>query len=111
VEPSISLARDGDRLLLGTTGWVTLALDPDSAGSLADDAGYADALATAGSPDAGYLYIDIGAIREAVEPVLALTTPDFAEIAPWLEPLDRAIVGFGVTDEGVMSTTVLLVLE
>jgi hypothetical protein len=103
VEPSISLARDGDHFLIGTPDWVAQVLDPDRTGSLANDAAYQDALNVAGKPDLGHLYVDITAIREAIEPVLALATPEYDEIAPW--------VGSGMTGDGVVSTTVLLVLR
>jgi hypothetical protein len=111
VEPAVSLARDGDHLLVGTPGWVQLALGPGIAATLADDAGYQAALAAAGEPDRGHLYVDITAIREAIEPIFAFTAPEYAEVAPWLIPFDRAIAGYGVTADGAMTITVVLMLR
>ena len=56
IPPTISVAVSGDHLYLGVGDFVATALTQDAAASLASDARYANALAAAGSPNAGMAF-------------------------------------------------------
>lgn len=110
-EPSLAIAQDGERLLIGTSGFVerSLGLEPES--SLASDRRYRDALAEAGSPNLGHAYVDVSALRQALEPLVAISTPWYEDVAPYLVPFDRAVFGWRVTQEGVRVTSIRILLD
>jgi hypothetical protein len=111
IEPSLSVAISGDRLLLGTGSFVTtsLGLAPDS--SLQADARYTDAVEAVGIPNGGFLYLDITGLRTALEPILAFAMPEYADTAPLIEPFDRVAAGTHVLEDGTQAFTVQLYLR
>jgi hypothetical protein len=111
IEPSIGIAQDGDRLIIGTPGFVASSLRLDPADSLASDGRYRQALAETGGPNAGHLYLDISGTLEAIEPMLVFNAPGYEEIAPWVQPFDRVTLGASVSEDGVATTTLLLQLR
>lgn len=110
-EPSLAIAQEGDRLLVGTSGFVELSLGLEPASSLASDDRYREALSQAGSPNLGHAYLDITSLRQALEPLVAKSTPGYEDVAPYLEPFDRVILGWRVTGEGVRVTSIRLLLN
>jgi hypothetical protein len=82
-------------------------------GSLADSQRFRDALASVGGPStAGLSYLDVAAVRSAVEGVLPPDDSDRyeREIQPYVEPLDIIISAY-VAEEGVdvFNRTLLIV--
>lgn len=107
IDPSISVAVAGDRLYLGVGGFVETALTQDPANSLASDARYANALATAGSPNSGLVYLDVAGVQSLVE---SMGIPDDAyttDVKPWLDALDY-VVASGTADGDTLSSKLLL---
>ncbi len=72
----VELALDGDRLLLGSGDFVRSALASDGTGSLADSAGYVDALA-GDTANSGVLYVNIGSLLSTLDPMLAMMSPQW----------------------------------
>lgn len=92
--PSISISVTGGRLYLGVGDFVTGALDRAAADSLATTPRLQQALSAAGAENAGIVYVDIGAIRQAFESTIpgdGQVTYD-NEIKPFLAPITHFIV-------------------
>jgi Protein of unknown function (DUF3352) len=115
-EVVVEWAITDDRVLLGVGDrFVERALGQDAAGSLAENAGYRDAVADLGGPtNAGVTWIDLRGLRLALEPVIGEMDPAGmemyeAEIVPWLEPLDRFVSVVRVEGDLLRTDAVLLV--
>lgn len=110
IRPSLSVALDGERLLIGTGSYVGRALVLAPELSLAGDARYVSALEALGIPNGGFLFTDISGLADTLAPLLAFSVPDYAEMAPWIEPFDRVVAGTRDLD-GVQALTVRLFLR
>jgi uncharacterized protein DUF3352 len=115
-EVVIEWAVTDDRVLLGIGDrFVERALGQDAAGSLAETAGYSDAVAElGGSTNAGVTWIDLRGLRLAVEATLGAMDPSGmemyeTEVLPWLEPLDRFVSVVRVDGDVLLTDAVLLV--
>ncbi len=115
-EVVVEWAVTDDRVLLGVGDqFVERALGQDAAGSLAETAGYSDAVADlGGSSNAGVTWIDLRGLRLALEPTFAEMDPSGmemyeTEIVPWLEPLDRFVSVVHVDGDILRTDAVLLV--
>ncbi|MDQ3870701.1 MAG: DUF3352 domain-containing protein, partial [Chloroflexota bacterium] len=90
----VSYAFKGGLFVLGLRDYVGRVLDLPPAETLAQSARFRDAVAAAGGPrTAGVTYVDLAALRSAIEGQLA---PDDRtryeqEYRPYLEPLDRLV--------------------
>jgi hypothetical protein len=111
VDTSLSVALDEGLLLLGIGDFVAGALEQDADTSLAGTIGYRDALVAVGTPNLGFLYASITGVREGIGPMLPLMVEDYEEVRPFIEPFDRLAAASGVTEEGVLTTTVMLFLR
>jgi hypothetical protein len=115
-EVVIEWAVTDDRVFLGIGDrFVERALGQDAAGSLAETAGYSDAVADlGGSTNAGVTWIDLRGLRLAVEATLGAMDPSGmemyeTEVLPWLEPLDRFVSVVRVDGDVLLTDAVLLV--
>jgi hypothetical protein len=111
VDTSLSVALGEGVLLIGTGDFVVRGLEMDADTSLAGSAGYRDALVSVGTPNVGFLYANVAGVREGLEPMLPFMVDDYDEIRPFLEPFDRLAAASSVTEEGVLTTTVMLFLR
>jgi hypothetical protein len=115
-EVVVEWAVTDDRVVLGVGDrFVERALGQDAAGSLAETAGYIDALADLGGPsNAGVTWIDLRGLRLSLETAFGEMDPSGMEvyqtdIAPWLEPLDRFVSVVRVEGDLLLTDAVLLV--
>lgn len=106
---TISIAVADGRFLLGTGDFVVNSLELEDVDSLALSPGYADALGD-NTDNAGVLYANIGGLMSTIDPLLAFTVPDWAEVRPWVIGLDR-FVAVGSADDEVISTRMTLFVE
>lgn len=110
IRPSLSVALDGERLLIGTGSYVGRALVLAPELSLAGEARYISAAEALGTPNGGFLFTDISGLSDTLAPLLAFSVPDYAEMALWIEPFDRLVAGTRDLD-GVQALTVRLFLR
>ena len=115
-EVVVEWAVTDDRVVLGVGDrFVERALGQDAAGSLAETAGYSDAVADlGGSSNAGVTWIDLRGLRLALETAFGEMDPSGmemyeTEIAPWLEPLDRFVSVVRIEGDLLRTDAVLLV--
>ena len=115
-EVVVEWAVTDDRVVLGVGDrFVERALGQDAAGSLAETAGYSDAVADlGGSSNAGVTWIDLRGLRLALETAVGEMDPSGMEmyetdIAPWLEPLDRFVSVVRLEGDFLRTDAVLLV--
>ncbi len=94
VAQSFSVTVTGGRLYLGVDDFVTGALDRAAADSLATAPRLVSALAATGSENAGMVYMNIAALRAAIETNMPSEsrTPYDTEIKPFLEPMTHFVV-------------------
>ncbi|MGI8929916.1 MAG: DUF3352 domain-containing protein, partial [Candidatus Limnocylindria bacterium] len=106
-----------ERVLIGIgDGFVTRALELDSADSLAETPRYTDSVAElGGANNAGVMWLDLAGTREAVETAMApmlemMDTSGMYEsdIRPWLMPLDRVVAVSRVDGDRLVQKGVLL---
>jgi hypothetical protein len=105
---SISLAVADGRLLLGTGDFVASSLALDDVDSLALSPGYADALGES-TANSGVVYANIGNLMTAIDPLMSLMVPEWAEVQPWVTGLDRFVAVGGVDDDIISSRMTLYV--
>jgi hypothetical protein len=91
VVPAISVAISGDHLYLGLGDFVATALTQDAATSLASDARFGQALATAGSPNTGIVLLDIAGLQSLFESSGAADEGYTTDVKPWLDALDYLV--------------------
>lgn len=92
--PSIAVTITGGRLYLGVDDFVSATIDRAAAGSLASAPRLQAALTAAGSENAGVVYLNITALRGAIEgnmPAESRTGYD-TEVKPFLEPITHLIM-------------------
>jgi hypothetical protein len=98
VGDTISVALTDDTLLIGLGDFVQTAILSDGTDSLGTSPGYIDALA-GDTPNAGVMYMNLGSLVAALDPMLAMMAPEWSEIAPYAAGLDRMIVVPNEDDE------------
>ena len=111
--PAIQYAIDGDRVLIGFGDrFVGNALTMDPAASLAASDRYGAAIDRFGGPDnAGSFFLDLTALREAVETGMSVDQqPAYGLVRPNLEPFDY-LVSVTRVDGGGVSAKLGLVLR
>ena len=109
---SVSLAVAGGRLYLGTSGFVTTALDQTAADSLASNDDYRTALAAGGANNSGIVFGDITALRSMAEAKMsdAERAEYVADAQPFLEPLSHFMV-VNQTDGSIVVSNGFLYVE
>lgn len=104
---TVSVAVADDRLYIGTGDFVEKALTRDPGASLASEARFANALATAGSPNAGFAFVDLSGAQAAIES-MDLADEDFrTNVKPWLDALDSLVISASA-DQDALSAKLLL---
>ncbi len=96
----ISIAVADGNLLLGLGDFVQSALAADGGDSLGTSAGYVDALA-GDTTNSGVMYVNISSLLAALDPMLSMMIPQWADIAPYATGLDR-MIAVGTADDEVM---------
>jgi len=104
----VELALDGDHLLIGSADFVRSALASDGTGSLADSAGYVDALA-GDTANSGVLYVNIGSLLSTLDPMLAMMSPEWESLAPYATALDR-FIAVGTADDELLHSRMTVIV-
>jgi hypothetical protein len=104
---SIDVALDGDTLLIGLGDFVESAILSDGTDSLGSSAGYVDALAD-DTVNSGVMYLNISSLLAAVDPMLSMMAPQWADIEPYATGLDRMIV-VGTADDEVVGARMTII--
>ncbi|HUR15868.1 MAG TPA: DUF3352 domain-containing protein [Candidatus Limnocylindrales bacterium] len=109
---SFGIAVANGRLYMGTDDFVANALDRAASDSLSSSARLESALASAGQENAGIVYVDLAALRGAVESMIPAAQQVNYELEgkPFVEPLDQLIV-VTRTDGSILSTHAFLYVE
>lgn len=109
VGDTISIAIDDGTLLIGTGDFVESALTGNSAGSLGASAGYTDALAGE-TVNTGVLYANVGSLLAAIDPMISMMVPEWADIQPYATALDR-MIAVGTADEDVIGARMTVIVN
>jgi hypothetical protein len=110
IQPQVELATGEGLVLLGIGDFVTQALQRDPAASLATNPRYTTAVAEAGTPNAGLVWLDVAsaiALIETFIPEDELAAYQ-TNVKPFLEPLDSFVASATVTDTGALRGRSLL---
>jgi hypothetical protein len=111
--PSLSYTVKDGRFVLGVGDFVKGVLERPEGDSLAADGAYSTALeAAGGATNGGVMYLDIGALRAAIERLMPedQRAPYETDVRPNLEPLDR-LVGVTTVQDGTLVVRYLLFVE
>ncbi len=103
----ISVAVADGHLLIGLGDFVQSALAADGGDSLGSSAGYVDALA-GDTTNSGVMYVNISSLLTALDPMLSMMIPEWADIAPYATGLDR-MIAVGTADDEVMSARMTVI--
>jgi len=106
---SISVAVADDVLLIGLGDFVQAALSGDGTDSLGASAGYIDALGD-DTVNSGLMYVNISSLLDALDPMLAMMAPEWADIAPYATGLDR-MIAVGTADDEVISARMTVIVN
>lgn len=106
---SISLAVDDGYLLLGLGDFVQSALAGDAAASLGASSGYLDAVGD-DSVNSGLMYMNVSSLLEALDPMLSMMLPQWADIAPYATGVDRIIV-VSTAEDDVMGARMSMIVN
>ena len=104
---SIDVALDGDTLLIGLGDFVESAILSDGTDSLGSSAGYVDALAD-DTVNSGVMYLNISSLLSAVDPMLSMMAPEWADIEPYATGLDR-MIAVGTADDEVVGARMTII--
>lgn len=108
VGDEIDVALAEGKLLIGTGDFVESAIMSDGTDALGSSPGYIDALG-ADTVNSGVMYIDLGALLMALDPMISSMVPEWTELAPYAAGLDRMIVVNSADDEVVRSRMSMIV--
>ncbi|MBX3029131.1 MAG: DUF3352 domain-containing protein [Chloroflexi bacterium] len=111
IDPSVSIALGDGHLFIGIGDFAAAAITRDAATSLASDARYQDALAIAGSPNAGLVWVDIAAIQSTIESMGLADAEYTTEVKPWLDALDQVVVSSTSDEDGIVSGQLVLLVR
>jgi hypothetical protein len=107
VGDTISVAVANGSLLIGTGDFVENALTMPAVDSLGSSAGYTDALA-GDTVNTGVLYANISALLTAVDPIISMMVPEWADIQPYATGLDR-MIAVGTADDEVLGVRMTVI--
>ena len=105
---SIDVALTDSTLLIGLGDFVESAILSDGTDSLGSSEAYVDALGD-DTVNSGSMYVDIGSLVQFLDPLLAMTTPEWAEIAPYAAGFDR-MIAVGTADDEVMRSRMTVIV-
>ncbi len=109
--PAISVAISDSHLYLGLGDFAATALAQDPATSLAADQRYSAAVAEAGTPNAGVIWVDLAGVAPLVASMGAANDPSYAtDIKPWVDALD-SFVATATVDGDIASLKALLFVK
>jgi hypothetical protein len=106
---SLSVAVSDGYLLLGLGDFVQSTLAGDAASSLGASAGYLDAVGE-DTANTGLMYMNVSSLLAALDPMLSMMLPEWAEIAPYATGVDRIIL-VGTADDAVMSARMTMIVN
>jgi hypothetical protein len=104
---TVSVAVADDRLYLGLGDFVEDALTTDGSGSLASSERFQHALAEAGTPNSGMMFVDLAGAQALMESMGAVDDDYQTNVKPWLDTLDYLVVA-GTADQDALSGKALL---
>lgn len=104
---TVSVAVAGDRLYLGLGDFVEDALTQDGTTSLGSSERFQHAVAEAGTPNAGMVFVDLAGAQAVLESMGATDDDYQTDVKPWLDTLDYLIVS-GTSDQDALSAKALL---
>jgi|GEM_PF-3202166 len=105
---SVSVAVANDALLIGLGDFVQSAIAGDATDSLGASAGYIDALAD-DTVNAGVMYVNVSSLLTALDPLLSMMAPEWADIAPYAGGLDR-IIAVGTADAETIGSRITVIV-
>ena len=108
VGDTISVTISDGTLLMGTGEFVTAALTQPAAESLGESAAYTEALSD-DTQNSGVIYANVSSLLAALDPMLSMMTPQWADIAPYATAIDR-IVAVGSTADDVISVRMSVIV-
>ena len=108
VGDTISVTISDGTLLMGTGEFVTAALKQPAAESLGESAAYTEALSD-DTQNSGVIYANVSSLLAALDPMLSMMTPQWADIAPYATAIDR-IVAVGSTADDVISVRMSVIV-
>ena len=103
---TIDVALTDDALLVGLGDFVESAI-LGGGDSLGASAGYIDALGE-DTVNTGLMYANVSSLISAIDPILAMTMPEWSEVAPYAAGFDRMVVVGTEEDEDVVRTRITL---
>jgi len=106
---TVTVAVADGQFLLGTGDFVATSLGLDEVDSLALNPGYVDALGD-DTTNSGVMYAAVGDLLMTIDPLLSLMVPEWTDVSPWVQGLDR-FIAVGGTDDDVISTRMTLHVE
>ncbi len=108
IDNTITVAVASGHMLIGLGDFVETALSLAPIDSLAGSEGYIDAL-DGDTPNSGVLYANISSLLTALDPMISMMVPEWADIAPYAVGLDR-MIAVGTGDEEVINgrTTIIV---
>ena len=85
------------------------ALAGDAAASLGASPGYLDAVGD-DSVNSGLMYMNVSSLLEALDPILSMMLPQWADIAPYATGVDRIIV-VSTAEDDVMGARMSMIVN
>ncbi len=109
--PALSVAVSDSHLYLGLGDFAATALAQDPSTSLASNQRYTAAVAEAGAPNAGVIWVDLAAVAPLAASMVAANDPTYdTDIKPWIDALD-SFVATATVDGDIASLKALLFVK
>jgi hypothetical protein len=108
IPETLSVAVADGTLLIGLGDFVETALTQSATDSLAASTGYVEALGD-DTTNTGVVYANVSSLLTALDPLLGMMAPEWADIQPYATALDR-IIAVGTTEDGVISARMSVIV-
>ncbi len=110
-DAAVSVAIADGHLYLGLGDFATTAIAQDPATSLATSPRYSAALTTAGTPNAGIIWVDAAAAAPLLVQMAGVDSPSYqTDIKPWVDALD-SFMATATVDGDIVSLKALLFVK
>ncbi len=111
IDVAVSIAVGDGHLYIGSGDFAATAITQDAAASLASDTRYADAVAIAGSPNAGLVWIDVAAVQATAEALMPADEDYLTDVKPWLDAIDQVVLSSTTDQEGIVSGRLVILVR